>query len=169
MKNKAYLIGESRIHGSGVFAARNIAKGEVIAEYLGEIISKDEALERGLKRESDSKIDGSGSVYIFELDDEFDLDGNFEYNDARLINHACRTNCETVLDGMKIFFNATRDIVEGEEILYNYSYRFEDCLNHPCRCGYPECMGYIVAAEDRSKLRKILKNKSRGKNNPKEQ
>lgn len=159
MKKKPYKIGESPIHGTGVFAARNIMRGEIIAEYLGEIIDKDEAFKRGSKRELDAKIDGSGSVYIFELNDEFDLDGNFEYNEARLINHACRPNSEAVLDGMRIFFHATSNIPKDAEILYNYSYRFEDCLSHPCRCGFPECMGYIVAEDDRPKLRKLLRNK----------
>ena len=154
---KPYRIGESQIHGRGVFAASHISKGEFIIEYLGEKITKEESTRRGLEREEYAKASGDGAVYIFELDDKYDLDGNFEYNDARLINHACRTNCEAVLEDGKIKIYATRDIQEGEEILYNYGYALEHFMDHPCHCGFPECVGYIVAVEDRKKLRRILK------------
>ena len=96
-------------------------------------------------------------MYIFELDDKWDIDGNFEYNDARFINHACRTNCEAVSEDGSIWIYATRDIKAGEELLYNYGYALEHFLDHPCHCGFPECVGYIVAVEDRKKLRKMLR------------
>lgn len=146
---KAYEIRKSPIHGNGVFAARDIKNGERIMEYLGEKISKEESNRRGLEREEFAKKTGDGAVYIFELDDEWDIDGNFEYNDARLINHACRTNSESVSEDGRIYIYATRDIKKGEEILYNYGYAFEHFMDHPCRCGFPECVGYIVAVEDR--------------------
>ena len=156
---KPYYIKDSGIHGRGLFAARQIKSGEFITEYLGEIIDKEESNRRGLAREEASKVSGDGCVYIFELDENRDLDGDFEYNDARLINHACRTNCEAVMEGDKIIFYATKDINQDEEILYNYGYALEHFLDHPCRCGFPECVGYIVAVEDRKKLRRILKGK----------
>lgn len=156
---KPYYIKDSGIHGRGLFAARRIKSGEFIAEYLGEIIDKEESNRRGLAREEASKVSGDGCVYIFELDEKRDLDGDFEYNDARLINHACRTNCEAVMESDKIIFYATKDINQDEEILYNYGYALEHFLDHPCRCGFPECVGYIVAVEDRKKLRRILKGK----------
>ncbi len=156
---KPYYIKDSGIHGRGLFAARRIKSGEFITEYLGEIIDKEESNRRGLAREEASKVSGDGCVYIFELDENRDLDGDFEYNDARLINHACRTNCEAVMEGDKIIFYATKDINQDEEILYNYGYALEHFLDHPCRCGFPECVGYIVAVEDRKKLRRILKGK----------
>lgn len=160
---KAYEIRKSPIHGNGVFAARDIKNGERIIEYLGEKISKEESNRRGIEREEFAKKTGDGAVYIFELDDEWDIDGNFEYNDARLINHACRTNSESVSEDGRIYIYATRDIKKGEEILYNYGYAFEHFMDHPCRCGFPECVGYIVAVEDRPKLRKKLLNMRRKK------
>ena len=160
---KAYEIRKSPIHGNGVFAARDIKNGERIMEYLGEKISKEESNRRGLEREEFANKTGEGAVYIFELDDEWDIDGNFEYNDARLINHACRTNSESVSEDGRIYIYATRDIKKGEEILYNYGYAFEHFLDHPCRCGFPECVGYIVAVEDRPNLRIKLLNMRRKK------
>lgn len=110
---KAYEIRKSPIHGNGVFAARDIKNGERIMEYLGEKISKEESNRRGLEREEFAKKTGDGAVYIFELDDEWDIDGNFEYNDARLINHACRTNSESVSEDGRIYIYATRDHKKG--------------------------------------------------------
>lgn len=158
---KCYFIKNSDIHGRGVFAARNIKEGEEILEYLGEKIDKEESNKRGLEYEEEAKKTGNGAVWIFELNDEFDIDGNFEYNDARLINHACRTNCEARNEGDSIKFFATRNIEEGEEILYNYGYALEHFLDHPCKCGFPECVGYIVAVEDRPRLRKLLRGRKR--------
>ncbi len=152
-----YVIRESKIHGKGVFAARDIKKGERIIEYLGEKISKEESNRRGLENEERAKATGGGAVYIFELDEEWDVDGNFDYNDARFINHACRTNCEAVSEDGTIWIYAARDIKKDEELLYNYGYALEHFLDHPCHCGFPECVGYIVAVEDRKKLRKMLR------------
>lgn len=152
-----YVIRESKIHGKGVFAARDIKKGERIIEYLGEKISKEESNRRGLENEERAKAIGGGAVYIFELDEEWDVDGNFDYNDARFINHACRTNCEAVSEDGTIWIYAARDIKKDEELLYNYGYALEHFLDHPCHCGFPECVGYIVAVEDRKKLRKMLR------------
>lgn len=160
---KAYTIKKSSIHGNGVFAARDIKEGERIVEYLGEKITKEESNRRGLEQEERAKQTGEGAVYIFELDEEYDIDGNFEYNDARFINHACETNCEAEnIDG-HIWIVATRDIEKGEEILYNYGYALEHFFEHPCRCGKPNCVGYIVAVEDRLKLKKILARKKKKK------
>ena len=72
---------------------------------------------------------------------------------------ACRTNSESVCEDGRIFIYATRDIKKGEEILYNYGYAFENFIDHPCKCGFPECVGYIVAVEDRLKLKKRLRGK----------
>ncbi len=160
---KPYVIKKSTIHGNGVFAARDIKEGERIIEYLGEKITKEESNRRGLEQEEKSKKTGEGAVYIFELDDEYDIDGNFDYNDARFINHACETNCEAEnIDG-HIWIVATCDIKKGEEILYNYGYALEHFFEHPCRCGKPNCVGYIVAVEDRVKLKKILARKRKKK------
>ena len=156
-EGRKYVVKKSEIHGMGVFAARDIAEGGFIIEYLGEKIDKEESNRRGLEYEKAAKESGSGAVYIFELDDKFDIDGNFDYNDAKYINHACRTNSEAVCEDGKILIYATRDIAAGEEILYNYGYALEHFLDHPCRCGFPECVGYIVSVEDRKRLRKMLR------------
>ena len=129
--------GVSAIAGQGLFAADRIPAGAHIIEYVGERISKAESLIRCKEQ----------NYYIFNLDDEWDIDGIVEWNLARLINHSCEPNCETdVIDG-RIWVIALRDIEPGEELSYNYGYELEDFRDHPCRCGKPSCVGYILAED----------------------
>ncbi len=163
MQEKLYTIKKSKIHGKGVFAKCDIKAGTKIMEYLGDLLGKDEANERGLAYEEEALETKDGSVYIFELDEDLFIDGKVDYNDAKYINHSCDTNCEAVQEGNQIFFYATKDIFAGEELLFNYGYALEHFLDHKCKCGSPNCCGYIVSVEDRAKLRKLLQNRNRRK------
>ncbi len=153
--NKLIYIKNSEIHGSGVFATKDITKGTKIIEYIGEKISKEESDKRQEEQEEIFKKDNSkGAVYIFELDDEYDIDGNFEYNHARLINHSCSPNCQYEMIDHKIWIVAKRDIKEGEELSYNYGFDLEDYKDHPCKCGSENCVGYILDEDYWSEIKK---------------
>jgi uncharacterized protein len=128
---------ESSIHGSGLFAARGIPAGTQIIEYVGEKITKQQALEECI----------NGNYFVFTLDDEFDLNGNVGWNPARLINHSCEPNCESELIDGRVWVTALRDIAPGEELTYNYGYDLDEYRDHPCRCGSGSCVGFIVAEE----------------------
>lgn len=152
----AYEIRKSPIHGTGVFAARDLRQGERIVEYRGELITKEESERRGLALMDRSKKDGGAAVYIFTLDDEWDLDGDQEDNDARLINHSCDPNCEAWNYDNRLFIEAARDIRAGEELSFNYGFSVDTWEDHPCRCGTSKCAGFIVAKEDWPKLRRAI-------------
>jgi SET domain-containing protein len=130
-------VRDSQIHGGGLFATKAIPAGTRIIEYLGEKITKAQALVEC----------GAGNHFVFTLDDEFDLNGNFEWNTARFINHSCAPNCEAELDEDRVWILALRDIAAGEELTYNYGYDLEEYREHPCRCGSKDCLGFIVAEE----------------------
>lgn len=157
-RNKNVIVRKSKIHNKGVFARRDISKGEEVIEYRGEKISKREGDRRSQKTLEESKNnEKKGAVYIFELNKKYDIDGNMKGNDAKYINHSCDPNCETVIeDGKRIVIQAIRDIKKGEEITYNYGYGIENFREHPCRCGSENCMGYIVDEKYWPRLRKIL-------------
>jgi SET domain-containing protein len=131
------VVRDSPIHGRGIFARVDIPAGMRLLEYVGERISKSESLRRC----------EANNAYIFALDDRFDLDGNVEWNLARFINHSCSPNCETELIHGRICVLSILPIRAGEEITFNYSYDLVDHHEHACRCGSPDCAGYIVAAE----------------------
>jgi len=138
------LIKISLIHGTGAFARRDIPKGTRVIEYIGEKISKQESLRRC---EADNE-------YIFTLNDEEDVDGKVEWNPARFINHSCAPNCDAEVENGHIWIVADRDLKEGEELTYNYGFDLEEYKDYPCRCGSPDCVGYIVAEEFFEHVRK---------------
>lgn len=128
---------ESQIHRLGGFAKKRIRKGTRIIEYLGEKIPK---------HVSAVRLEAN-NPYIFVLSDEWDLDGNVDWNPAKYFNHSCSPNCESdVVDG-RVWIVATRLIQPDEELTYNYGFDLEEYSDYPCACGSPECVGYIVAAE----------------------
>lgn len=134
----------SAIHGTGGYARRDIAPGTPLIEYVGKKITKAES---NVQCEADN-------VYIFTLDDEYDLDGNVEWNPARFINHSCAPNCEAEWDEDRLWILALRDIKAGEELTFNYGYDLEDYRDHPCCCGAAECVGFIVAEEYFDQIRR---------------
>jgi uncharacterized protein len=140
-------VRSSTIHGSGVYAACDITAEALIIEYVGELIDKEESGKRGTKQQERASKTGNAAVYIFNLTDRWDLDGNVPWNTARLINHSCEPNCEAWSKGKKIFIHALRDIQQGEELTFDYGFDVECYEDHPCYCGRPSCVGYIVSRE----------------------
>ncbi len=128
----------SKIHGRGGYARKDIPAETDVIEYVGEKISKEESNRRC----------EANNEYIFTGDDTYDIDGNVEWNPARLINHSCEPNCEALTDDdNRIWIVAKRDIKAGEELTFNYNYDLEDYQEHPCCCGAADCVGFMVAEE----------------------
>ena len=152
-----WKVKNSKIHGHGVFATKNIKKDTRIIQYIGEKVSRKEG-----NRRSDLRIkkylnsNKTGSVYIFELNKKFDIDGSPNYNKARYINHSCDPNCEVTGAGLKVWVYAIKDINRGEEFSYDYGFSFdEDYKNYPCRCKSKNCCGYIVREGSRWRIKKL--------------
>ena len=139
-------VRRSRIQGRGVFATRDIAEGERIVEYTGERISHDEA---------DALCDDESMrrhhTFLFAVDDDVVIDGARGGNEARFINHSCDPNCESVIDGRRVYIHALRDIAAGEELFYDYwyvtdeNYTLDDLRRiYPCRCERASCRGTLA-------------------------
>lgn len=156
------FLKQSSIHNNGIFAKVPIKKGERIIEYAGEKVSKAEGDRRADQQEARHKADPSkGRVYVFELNDKYDIDGDVPYNLAKYMNHSCDPNCDVDIGENDIWIIADRDIAAGEELTYNYSYDLEDFEDHPCRCGSRRCVGYIVDEDLWPELKKKLQEKKR--------
>lgn len=145
-----WVVKKSKVHGFGVFAKKTIKKGTKIIEYIGEKITKKEGDRRSaqrIKKYLNSKIDGS--VYIFELNTKFDIDGSPRYNKARYINHSCSPNCEVEIENGKIWIKSIKKIRKDEELSYDYGYEFDknDYTDHVCKCESKKCIGYIISQE----------------------
>ncbi|MGB0333911.1 MAG: SET domain-containing protein [Opitutales bacterium] len=167
MPKKLCEVRVSDIHGRGLYATEDIEEGTDIIQYVGEKITKKESTRRALEWEEKARETGDGLVYIFELDDKYDIDGRLGDNPARYINHSCDGNCEAVNCEGEIWITAIKDIKKGDELVYDYGYDMEHFMDHPCRCGSDNCIGYIVREDQRKKVKKLLKSKKkkRGKKN----
>ena len=151
---KLYKIKKSNIDNRGLYANLDIKKGTRIIEYKGKIITKNQV-------EENEKFDNDKAIYLFNINKRYDLDGDFKYNNARLINHSCDPNCEVTGTGLKIWVYAIRDIKRGEELSYDYGFSFDrDFKNYPCKCKSKNCFGYIVKSESRWRIKKSKEYKS---------
>jgi uncharacterized protein len=139
-------VRKSGVHGKGVFAARDIAKGEILIEYIGERITWPQALDR----HPHDPLQPDHTFY-FSLDGGDVIDANVGGNASRWINHACTTNCiADEVDG-RVFIKARRAIKAGDELFYDYGLvideRYTPALKKrfECRCGTRGCRGTMLS------------------------
>jgi SET domain-containing protein len=149
---KNYQVRNSAIHGRGVFAATEIARGERIIEYKGKRSTWDEALAR-----PDSDPDDPAHTFLFEIEDGRVIDARVRGNAARWINHSCAPNCVTHEDDDgHVFIDAKRRIRQGEELTYDYRLAIDEPLTrkeraaYRCRCGSPKCRGTLLLPKRQS-------------------
>ncbi|MEN1925683.1 SET domain-containing protein [Luteimonas qiangzhengi] len=147
----------SPIHGNGVFATADIAAGERIIRYKGDLRSHDEV------DEEYGGLEENGHTFLFTVNDDYVIDGNHNSNVARWINHSCDPNCEAVVEEDdkgrshkdKVFIEAIRDIAEGEELTYNYGIVLDERHTPKlkklwaCRCGADNCTGTMLQPKRR--------------------
>ncbi len=146
----------SRIHGQGVYARVAIPAGYVIVEYRGERITKAESARREAARLARSREGAEACTYSFWLNQRYDIDGRRWGNVSKFINHSCEPSCRAEMHRGRIWIIAARDIDRGDEITFDYGFQFRHWRDNPCRCGAPSCAGYIVAADQRWRLRRAL-------------
>ena len=105
--NRLCYVAASPIHGRGLFARCDIAKGTWIGRYEGA-----ETLEDGMHVLWVEAGEGDAGDWI-------GYDGN---NELRFLNHAVDPSGE--MDGQDLY--ARRDIHEGEEITIHYGEEWEE-------------------------------------------
>ncbi len=136
----------SGVHGKGVFAVQDIAEGEVLVEYTGEVISWQEAQDR---HPHDPKQ--PNHTFYFHVDEDRVIDAKFGGNSSRWINHSCNPNCFADEQDGRIFITALRNIRAGEELNYDYGLIIEERYTpklkaeYPCWCGSKNCRGTLLA------------------------
>ncbi|KQX91390.1 SET domain-containing protein [Variovorax sp. Root473] len=139
----------STVHGNGVFAVQDLAEGETLIEYKGQVISWKEALRRHPHDPSQPN-----HTFYFHIDDGRVIDGNVEGNAARWINHSCEPNCEADEVNGRVYIKALRNIAAGEELNYDYGLVIDEPYTEkllsefPCWCGSEQCRGTLLTPKD---------------------
>jgi SET domain-containing protein len=144
-----YKIKKSNINNRGLVASKDIASNIRIIEYKGRLVSHKET-------ESSDKFDNDKCIYLFNINKKYNLDGDYKYNTARLINHSCNPNCEVTGKGIKLWISSIKDIKKGEELTYDYGFSFDcDYKDYICKCGSRNCCGFIVREGSRWRINKL--------------
>ncbi len=124
-KEKKKLKVKRSSAGLGLFADEDIKKKEFVIEYVGKILTREEA-------------DIKGGKYLFEISTRRTIDGSGRDNIARYINHSCKPNCEVEIEKGRIFVSSIKNIKKREELNYNYGKEYVDEYIKPygCRCRF---------------------------------
>ncbi|XP_074061795.1 histone-lysine N-methyltransferase SUV39H1 [Macrotis lagotis] len=136
--------------GWGVRTLEKILNHTFVMEYMGEIITSEEAEQRG------KAYDRQGTTYLFDLDyveDVYTVDGAQFGNISHFLNHSCSPNLQVynvfinnVDQRMpRIAFFATRNIQAGEELTFDYHMQgsSKKRVRIECKCGSKFCRKYL--------------------------
>ncbi|XP_063063752.1 histone-lysine N-methyltransferase SUV39H1b isoform X1 [Engraulis encrasicolus] len=158
--------------GWGVRTLERIRKNTFVMEYVGEIITTEEAERRG------QIYDKEGATYLFDLDyvdvDEYTVDAAHYGNISHFVNHSCEPNLQVYnvfIDNLderlpRIAFFATRSIKAGEELTFDYKMQIDPVdaestkmdsnfnvmglpcspkkqMRVECKCGVDTCRKYL--------------------------
>lgn len=154
-KNTLCLFKTSNGRGWGVRTEKALRKGEYVSEYMGEIITSEEANERG------KQYDAIGRTYLFDLDYNntdsiYTIDAALYGNIGHFFNHSCDPNVSVFpfwIDNLdinmpRLAFFTLRPIKAGEELTFDYirgdmevnEYEnLSEAEKVTCRCGAANC------------------------------
>ncbi|TNN68142.1 N-lysine methyltransferase KMT5A-A [Liparis tanakae] len=113
--------------GRGVFSTRCFQKGEYVVEYHGDLLQITDAKSKEAEYAQNPST-GCYMYYFQYLSKTYCVDATRETGrKGRLINHSKTGNCQTKLHDINgdphLILVASRDVDEGEELLYDYGDR----------------------------------------------
>ncbi|XP_043944267.1 histone-lysine N-methyltransferase SUV39H2 isoform X2 [Protopterus annectens] len=148
--------------GWGVKTLQKIKKNSFVMEYVGEVITSEEAERRG------QLYDSKGITYLFDLDyasDEFTVDAARYGNVSHFVNHSCDPNLQVFnvfIENLdirvpRIALFSSKTIKVGEELTFDYQMKGSGDLSTDsidisparkrprtvCKCGSTSCRGYL--------------------------
>eukprot|EP00966_Prymnesium_polylepis_P077984 1807760-Prymnesium_polylepis.1 len=136
--------------GWGVVAAEDIREGDFVIEYVGEVVSREEAARR------EARCPESAD-YFFDAG-PYTIDAYAVRNLAAFVNFGCQPNLEMrSVPGLhrdpklpRVGFFAKQHIPEGRELTYRRDpnantvrKRAGFANSRTCECGATTCVGYI--------------------------
>nr|KYP69999.1 Histone-lysine N-methyltransferase ASHH2 [Cajanus cajan] len=139
--------------GYGLKAIENVAQGQFLIEYVGEVLD----MQTYEARQREYALKGHRHFYFMTLNGSEVIDASAKGNLGRFINHSCDPNCRTekwMVNGeICIGLFALRDIKQDEELTFDYNYvRVFGAAAKKCYCGSPNCRGYIGGGDPLAEL-----------------
>lgn len=139
--------------GWGVKTTEEVKNGELLLEYVGEVVS-----EQTFKDRMTSIYKNDVHHYCLKLDGGSVIDGHRMGGEARFVNHSCEPNCEmqkwSVNGLFRMALFALRDIHPDEELCYDYNFSlFNPDEGQLCKCKSPKCRGVIGGKTQRITIR----------------
>jgi uncharacterized protein len=127
----------SPIQGQGLFAARPIGKGEIVAVKGGHVLTRTEwvALEREL---------GPAEIQLTEDLVIAPVSAAERHGAMLYTNHSCDPNI--AIQG-QIVLVAMRNIAPGEELTHDWATTDDGDFEMECRCGSPRCRRLITGKD----------------------
>jgi len=132
----------SKLHGRGLFAARDLEAGIRLIEYKGVRYPKGEVPDLG----------DDGVTRFLRLSDGTGIDGT---GWAAFANHGCNPNCELAeeegSDPPRAYLYTLRAVKKGEELVWDYrlevASRADAYADWACACGAESCRGTMADTE----------------------
>lgn len=114
-------MAESTTHGWGAYALEEIAEGDFIYEYTGELLTQDEAERRG------NVYDRNAVSFLFDLNEDAVVDAARKGNKSKFANHSatdanCAPRIMSVNGDHRIGLYAKCRITTGEELFFDYGH-----------------------------------------------
>ena len=137
-------------NGQGLFAIETIARGTLVIECAGQVISASECKKRERKHIDMWQRDKPFQSYLIkyagsERGVQICLDARNFGNESRFANHSCDPNCymlKRIVDGQtRLFLRTLRQIESHEELTYRYGWPRHDMF--ACSCGAAQCSGFM--------------------------
>jgi uncharacterized protein len=160
-----FEIRNSQIAGKGAFALQRIPAKKRLIEYTGERVSHEVAD----KRYEEEEAKGNTHTVLFAVDDKIVIDAGVDGNDARFFNHSCDPNCTSRIVRKRVYLYTLREIMPGEELVYDYEIpnegesEEEALRKYPCHCGSDNCRRTLLLppAKPRRKTKRSAQKKQR--------
>uniref|UniRef100_M4BXT8 Histone-lysine N-methyltransferase n=1 Tax=Hyaloperonospora arabidopsidis (strain Emoy2) TaxID=559515 RepID=M4BXT8_HYAAE len=132
--------------GWGLRVLEQVKAGQLVIEYVGEVINEEEKERRLLDHAKHSPEDKN--MYIMELGKGEYIDARFKGSVSRFINHSCDPNCHLLKWRVKgvnrIAITALKDIEPGTELSYDYQFHTKQAMEWKCHCEANCCRGTMA-------------------------
>ncbi|KAM3726841.1 Nuclear receptor binding SET domain protein [Dirofilaria immitis] len=136
----------TKLKGFGAFAKCDIDKGTDLTEYIGQVMTKEEYLEKLRFRSLFSDLEAS--YFGMRLTNDFYVDARNYGSVARSFNHSCEPNTKVdavTVDGIyRLKISTIKNIRKGEELTFDYDTEItEGLVGMECFCGSTSCRRII--------------------------